>query len=172
MFSWEAACTGRAAMSLDIINTECTPAIKLSQVKPAMTELPTCQTSPICFLTLRPSEPCEGSPELLFLTTPAWQGHLPTERHGEVDRFFISSAYMHKGVETWTTSNKPQSIRWWTHSYMRHVKCSRMREIFWFSSSRWEIRITAFIIRIYCFGNGYLNSLLGFFLIFLKVFSH
>lgn len=99
-------------MSLDIINIECPPAIKLSQVKPAMTELPTCQTSPICFLTLRPSKRCECLPKLLFLTTPAWQGHLPTDRHGEVERVFLSSAYVHKGVETWTTCNKPQSLRW------------------------------------------------------------
>lgn len=136
-------------MSLDIINIECTPAIKLSQVKPAMTELPTCQTSPICFLTLRPSKPCECLPKLLFLTIPAWQGHLPTDRHGEVEGVFLSSAHVHKGVETWTTCNKPQSLRWGTHSYMRHLKCFRMREIFWF---------TAFITHIYCSGNGYLNS--------------
>lgn len=112
MFSWDAACTGRAAMSLDIVNIECTPAIKLSQVKPAMTELPTCQTSPMCFLTLRPSKPRECLPKLLFLTTPALLGYLPTDRHGQVARVFISSAYVHKGVETWKTCNKTQSTRW------------------------------------------------------------
>lgn len=100
MFSWDAACTGRAAMSLDIINIECTPAIKLSQVKPPMTELPTCQTSPICLLIPKPSKPGECLPKLLFLTTPALQGHVPSSKHGDVDRAFLPSAYLRKCVET------------------------------------------------------------------------
>ena len=102
MFSWDAACIRRAAMSLDIINIECTPAIKLSQVKPPMTELLTCQASPICLVIPRPSKPCECLPELLFLT-PALQGHVPTRRQEEADRDFLLSAYAHKGVETWRT---------------------------------------------------------------------
>lgn len=90
-------------MSLDVINIECTPAIKLSQIKPPMTELPTCQTSPICLVTPRPSKPCECLPQLLFLTPPALQDHVPTSRHGEVDKDFLPSAYVHKCVETWRT---------------------------------------------------------------------
>lgn len=100
MFYWDAACTGRAAISLDIINIECTPALKLSQVKLPMTELPTCQTSPICLLIPRPSKPCECLPKLLFLTTPALQDHVPASRHGEADRAFLPSAYVHKHLET------------------------------------------------------------------------
>lgn len=161
MFSWDAACTGRAAMSLDIINIECTPAIKLSQVKPAMTELPTCQTSPICFLTLRPS---------MWVLTKAAISHYsclarppaPADRHGEVARGFF---LLHICIKVWKlgkhVTNHSQLGGEHTLN-MKHLNCSRMREMFQFSSSRWEIRITAFIIQIYCFGNGYLNTFLLF----------
>lgn len=101
MFSWDAACTRRAAMSLDIINIKCTPAIKHSQAKPPMTELPTYQTSPICLLIPRPSKLHERLSKLLFLTAPALQGYDSTSKHGEVNGAFLPSAYVHNCVETW-----------------------------------------------------------------------
>lgn len=90
-------------MSLAIINIECSPAIKLSQVKLPMVELLTCQTSPICLVIPRLSKLCECLLKLLFITSLALQYHTPTSRHGEVDTGFFPSAHVHKHGETWRT---------------------------------------------------------------------
>lgn len=131
MFSWDAACTRRAAMSLAIINIECSPAIKLSQVKLPMVELLTCQTSPICLVIPRLSKLCECLLKL-FITSPALQYHTRTSRHGEVDTVLHMYINMEELGEQ---GNEPEPRGLSTHSCIKLLNHSKLGEMLQFSSS-------------------------------------